>query len=113
MLAKFDAIRAKYGFVDSIIESGEALGNIFTNATLAEPEPPVIYVDLGAAESEYDYGGKVAVLDLSWYSRYKPTVDLFLSAIMWGFFLWRLYVRLPSIISGGSGLVRRFDRDDF
>lgn len=108
---KFLAIRAKYGFVDSVIESGEALGNIFTNAMLDEPEPPVIYIDLSAAESEYDYGDKVAVLDFSWYSRYKPTVDVFLSAFMWGAFLWQVYVRLPSIIGGASGLVRRADKE--
>lgn len=110
--AKFDEILGKYGFVQSIIESGEALGNVFTTSTLAEPEPPVIFMDLGAAESEYYFGGKVAVLDLSWYARYKPVVDQFLSALMWGFFLWRAYVRLPSIISGGAGLVGRLTKDD-
>ncbi len=109
---KFNEILVKYGFVQSIIESGQALGNVFTSSTLADPEPPVIYMDLGAAEGEYDFGGKVAVLDLSWYARYKPVVDQFLSALMWGFFLWRVYVRLPSIISGGAGLVGRLSRDD-
>ena len=92
--------------MQSIIESGEALGHVFENSVVAagseasENSAPVIYMDLGAAESEYNYGGKVAVLDLSWYSRYKPVVDQFLSAVMWGFFIWRIFIHLPSIIDG-------------
>lgn len=104
--AKFQEIRAKYGFVESIIETGEALGGVFSRSTMAEQEPPVIYIDFGAAETEYTWGGKIKVLDLSWYARFKPSVDKILGSIMWVFFIWRVYVRLPSIISGSSGIVR-------
>ena len=103
---EFRELRSSYGFVDSIVETGEALGSVFSRATMDEQEPPVIYADFGAAESEYNWGGKVKILDLSWYEDYKPTVDTVLGAILWVFFIWRIYVRLPSIISGGSGIVK-------
>lgn len=109
LVDKFQEIRSSYGFVDSVVETGEALVGVFTKSTMADQEPPVIYIDFGAAETEYSWGGKMKVLDLSWYSRYKPTVDNILGAIMWAFFIWRVYVRLPSIISGGSGLVKLDD----
>lgn len=68
-------------------------------------DAPVITVDLSAAEGKYNYGfGSVTVLDLSWYDRYKPFVDMFLSTILWITYLWLLYKRLPDIIYGAGAI---------
>ena len=63
-------------------------------------EPPKVHIDLGYAESKYDYGGETYCLDMSWYARYKPTCDTFLSGFMWLVFIWRLFTSLPNIING-------------
>lgn len=70
---------------------------------MAAEEPPKIQIDLGKANSKYDYGSTCYALDMSWYEPYKPMVDNILSTIMWAFFIWRLFVALPNIINGISG----------
>lgn len=65
---------------------------------------PSIVIDLGAAQSHYgyNYGGYVEVLDLSWYTPYKESVDKLLSGFLWVVFLWTLFRKVPGIISGSS-----------
>lgn len=67
-------------------------------------EAPSISVDLSLAEGKYNYGVGATALDLSWYGRYKPYVDMFLSAFLWLVYLWILYKRIPDIING-AGMV--------
>lgn len=62
-------------------------------------------MNLGNAESKYNYGGKAIALDMTWFAKYKPTTDAVISAILWAFFVWRVYVMLPGIINGVSGTV--------
>lgn len=64
--------------------------------------PPKIPIDLGDAESPngYNYGGETYVLDMTWYARYKDTVDFMLSGILWLFFIWRMFKRIPDILAG-------------
>lgn len=66
-------------------------------------EPPKVYINFKLAESKYDYGGQTYCLDMSWYQRYKPVVDTFLSAWIWLCFMWRLFIKLPNIINGVAG----------
>jgi len=43
-------------------------------------------------------------IDLTWYAKYKPTVDAILSSFIWVVFAYNTFKDLPSIISGvGSG----------
>lgn len=100
--SKFDALREKFGFANSIMETIGAMGTQLSTATTAD-SPPQVKIDLGKANSKYDWGSTCYVLDLSWYAPYKPMVDSFLSAVMWAFFVWRLFVALPNIINGISG----------
>ncbi len=91
----------KFAFITDIQATVERLLSVFDTSTYAVQRPPVIYANFEESESEYFQGmGQVAVSDFSWYARYKPYVDTFLAAILWGFFLFRLYMRLPDIISG-------------
>ena len=97
---KWNDIRSRFEFADSITATGEVLVNILDGL---DPEPPVSYIDLGATEGSYNIGGEVAFIDLRWYARYKPTMDLIISAFLWLAFVWRLILKLPGIISGMPG----------
>lgn len=99
---KVDSLCDRFSFADSIVRTGQVL---FDGLSGISTEPPVIYVDLGAFEGSYDLGGKVAFVDLHWYSRYKPTVDAIISSFLWACFVWRLLIKLPGIINGASGAV--------
>ena len=99
---KVDSLCDRFSFADSIVRTGQVL---FDGLSGISTEPPVIYVDLGAFEGSYDLGGKVAFVDLHWYSRYKPTVDTIISSFLWACFVWRLLIKLPGIINGASGAV--------
>ena len=94
---KLEAIKSKFAFADSIISTAEAIG-----AAISFPgsEPPVIYIHLEDAEGDYSYGGTVAILDMNWYARYKPTVDKILAAFLWICFVWKIFKKAPGIISG-------------
>ena len=94
-------LRAEFPFFDSIIATGEFLYNGITSG-----EPPVIYAYLQNAEGRYNWGTTVAVLDMSFYSRYKATGDAILSAALYAFFGWRTFVRLPGIISGAGSDIK-------
>ncbi len=48
-------------------------------------------------------GGEVEVLDLSWYTPYKQTVDNLISGFLWLGYIWHLFKIAPSIL-GSVGL---------
>lgn len=98
--AKVDALRAEFSFADGIISTAESIRDIFNDSG---QEPPVIYIDLGATRGSYDIGGEMKFIDMSWYAEYKPTVDKLLSGLIWLFFCWQTFKRLPGIISGIPG----------
>lgn len=98
MDVKVEELRASFPLFDSIIGSAKQLRNFFNFGTT----PPIIYIDLGASTS-WAMGGRVVFIDMSWYAQYKPTMDLIISVFLWLFFLWRVFLALPGIISGTSG----------
>lgn len=100
--AKVIALRERFGFADSIITTFEMFtSSLFPDST----SPPVLYLDLSAASGSYYLGGKVVFIDLGFYAPYKATGDALLSAFLWLVFIWRVGVRLPSIIRGAGGVV--------
>lgn len=88
--SKFNWVGDIYHFMDDFIRA------------LQCDVPPKVSIDLSMAESPggYNWGGKTYALDMTWYSRYKESVDTILSGILWVFFLWRLFKRIPDILSG-------------
>lgn len=99
--AKVEALRGEFGFIDSVIATGEFIRDSISGAS----GPPVIYVDLGRAPSG-NYGSqRVLLTDFSWYAPYKGQVDTVLSAALWAFFGWRVFLKLPGIIGGESGYI--------
>ena len=99
--AKVDALRGEFGFIDSVIATGEFIRDSVSGAS----GPPAIYVNLGNAPSG-NYGSqRVLLTDFSWYAPYKSQVDTVLSAALWAFFGWKVFLNLPSIIGGESGYI--------
>lgn len=98
---KVEALRGEFGFIDSVIATGEFIRDSVSGAS----GPPAIYVDLGRASSG-NYGSqRVLLTDFSWYAPYKGQVDTVLSAALWAFFGWRVFLKLPGIIGGESGYI--------
>jgi hypothetical protein len=64
-------------------------------------------IPIGKATSKkYDYGlGDYFILDVSWYGQYKDFGDKVILAICWALFLWRIFIKLPGIISGTEGSI--------
>lgn len=100
LTTKVESLRSRFGFVDSVINTGDAIRAALTDF---ETSPPIIYMELSNAESKYDWGDRAIALDLRWYERYKPMVDQLLSAMLWLWFAWRVFRKLPDIISGVAG----------
>lgn len=103
---KITYFREKFEFVDSLAECFICIRDSFANPT----EFGSITVDLSASESKYNYGsGKINVLDVSWYTRYKPYGDRIISAFMWLVFVFNVFKQLPGIINGASGSIVNVD----
>lgn len=97
---KVNSLIAKYPYLNTFLGLGADLKAYFLSLGT---QPPIIYIDLGAATGSYYFGGRQAFIDLTWYSTYKPTMDAILGAFIWLWLAWRIFLTLPSIINGGSG----------
>ena len=66
---------------------------------------PKIPVKFSNSSSEYFSNIENAyILDLNWYSPFKPVGDVIIVAFCWIMFIWRVFHGLPDIIQGGSGI---------
>lgn len=92
-------VKAKFEFIESIKIAVNSVKNILNNLGNA----PKISLNLGA--TKYTPALNMVVFDLSWYAPYKSYGDLILTGFIYLMFIWRLLVRLPSIIHGQSGSV--------
>lgn len=92
-----DTFKGKFGFFSTLKQFGSDLFGM-----TPESEPPVIWVHLENAESKfgYNYGDKQKIFDMTWYQKYKASVDGLLSGFLWLGYLWLLFRRAPSILNG-------------
>lgn len=92
-----DTFKGKFGFLPVLKQFGDDLFGM-----TPESEPPVIWVHLENAESKfgYNYGDKQKIFDMTWYQKYKASVDGLLSGFLWLGYLWLLFKRAPSILNG-------------
>lgn len=98
---KVTELRSRFAFADSIIESAAGIMNaVSASAAAGEQAPPKIVMDLDIRGTTK----AVTVIDLSWYAPYKHYGDMVLSGMIWVFFIWRVFVHLPGIIAGASGI---------
>lgn len=84
----------KFAFIDSIKIAVESIGNIINN-NISTKNYLSYEVDTPVFEGEL-------FISFSWFEKFKPYTDLFLTGFVYLSFVWRLYRRLPSIISGFS-----------
>ena len=106
---KINIVKEKFLFIDSIKTSWESISSLVING---QEEVPIIEIDLSHAEGKYNYGEKVRVLDMTWYSRYKPVVDAIIIAFSYIGFVFLVIKRLPEIVSGSGAITERFDELD-
>lgn len=101
--SKIADLKSHFEGFETIKQIGDRFSTFFSSDY---NDPPIITTNMSDAESKkYNYGsGTVKVIDLSWYGRYKPTVDKIISAILWLCFAWGIYQHLPGIINGASGV---------
>lgn len=92
-----DTFKGKFGFFSTLKQFGSDLFGM-----TPETEPPVIWVHLENAESKfgYNYGDKQKIFDMTWYQKYKASVDGLLSGFLWLGYLWLLFKRAPAILGG-------------
>lgn len=91
-----DTVMAKFDFVESIKIAINSFKDIVNNLGNA----PVLNLNLGA--TKYTGEMRVAIIDLNWYKPYKQYGDVVLTAIVYAFYLFRIFTNLPNIISGAS-----------
>lgn len=97
---KFSEFKSHFAFIDTFT------GFVSNFTTMSRKnEAPSISIDFSKAESQYNYGGQAAALNLNWYSRFKPIGDIVITAFVYVFFIWRFYCRLPEIIRGSGVIV--------
>lgn len=102
VLDKVGNIKLYFAFIDDIKD----YINIFTDKVFGITPSPYFHIPIGHERSKYNYGlSKEIIIDVSWYSEYKNYGDKIITAICWGFFLWRMFIRLPDIISGSGGSI--------
>lgn len=99
-----DIIESKFSFVDYIVEGVDSLKNILTNWGSA----PKFYIDIGSTK----YTPEMEVcIDFSWYEPYKPYADIIITGFIYASFLWRIFIKLPGIVSGTAGYISVVDTD--
>lgn len=91
-----NSVKSKFSFVDTINNTINIVEDMFNNI---EKLPKL---ELTLPNNKW-YNGKITVMDLSWYAPYKEYGDLIISSFIYVFFLWRIFIKLPDIISGAGG----------
>lgn len=91
-----NSVKSKFGFIDTIHNTSQLIKDMFNDTS----QLPKINITL---KDNKWYSGQVTVVDLSWYAPYKDYGDLIISAFIYVFFLWRVFIKLPNIISGVGG----------
>lgn len=99
--ARVNEITSNFGFWTSVRDTTAVFIDFLKETDFSEP--PKVQIDLASVKSKVSYGGKVYILDFSFYEPYKESVDVILSAIMWLVFAWNTYKNLPNIIGGIGG----------
>ena len=98
ILALQDVFTSKFAFVDSIKIAINSVKNMLNNVETL----PSLAIDIPDNRTGIT---SVTVIDLSWYAPYKAYGDLVITGFAYLFFIWRLYIHLPSILNGvGTGI---------
>lgn len=107
-LEKVGEMQEYFKFKDDVITAVDDLKTMLFGITPS----PILKIPIGKTTSKkYNYGtGNYIIIDVSWYAPYKQFGDKVILAIAWALFLWRLFLKLPGIISGTEGSIMAADR---
>jgi len=97
-----DSVSSKFNFVDSIKLSIDSMVDIVNNVGAV----PKLNIELGA--TKYTEATTVSI-DFSWYAPFKSYGDLVITGFCYAMYLWRLFIKLPGIISGSAGNIEFID----
>ena len=101
-LEKIDEIKEYFKFKDDV----EDIVGEFEKKVFGIKPSPILKIPIGKPTSKkYNFGtGNYIIIDVSWYAQYKDFGDKIILAFAWAFFIWRIFVHLPGIISGAPGV---------
>lgn len=98
--SKANEILYKISFYTQLQDTYNDLIEVVTSDSNGAPQ---VIVDFSLSkDSILSNCGSANVLDFSWYEPFKPVVDLFIIAFVYGVFIYRFIVELPNIIAGIS-----------
>ena len=103
MEALTTTVTSKFSFVDSIKLAINSLKDIINGVGNA----PSISISLG--ETQYTDATTVS-FDMSWYSQFKPFGDIVITGFCYAAFIWRMFIKLPSTLSGAGGTVELIEK---
>lgn len=86
-------------------EDMEDIISEFEKSVFGITPSPILKIPIGKPKSKkYNFGtGSHIIIDVSWYAEYKDFGDRIILALVWAMFIWRIFVLLPGIVSGGVG----------
>lgn len=99
------SVTSKFDFIESIKQAISSLQEIINNIG----EAPKLAIPVGS--TKYTDEKSMVILDLSFYKPFKNYGDLILTAFIYAFFIWRLFIRLPGIIRGDSYFIDNIKKD--
>lgn len=95
-----NTVKDKFAFIDTVNLAIESMQNMFNNINTM----PSYSIEVGA--TQYTDKMTIKVIDLAWYAPYKKYGDLVIAGFAYVFFLWRLFITIPSIVNGVAGSVQ-------
>lgn len=93
----FKEVQKNFGFIGDF----RGLAGGLINMTL-EPHDYIIVYNWDKAHNKYDQRDSYKI-SFSWYAPYKEYVDAIFIAFVYIFFVWRIFIKLASIIRGTGG----------
>lgn len=98
---KFNQIKDKFAFFDDVKATIEELQDTIS----ADENSSVFYITV--VKNKW-FDGQVQVINLEWYKPYKQYGDAIFCCFAYGFFFWRIFIKMASIINGAGGSIDIF-----
>ena len=94
-----NTVQSKFAFIESI----KTAINSLTDLLKSSGNAPILTVNVGT--TKYTSETNVKVIDMSWYSPFKPYGDLVVTGFVYALYIWYLFINLPGIIMGSPGTI--------
>lgn len=95
----------------SFIETIKSLVNDVKDVVIDSEGMPSFTLHLNA--TKYTNEINIKILDLGWYAQFKQYGDAIITGFVYAFFVWKIFIKLPGIISGVSGDIQDVNDIDF